>query len=74
MHHNLEISICDPLKYTMGNSKLSLEKSIRMKRVNITSEINNQIHSVNINNPLIDSLRPVSNFSDAVIFHRLTLY
>ena len=37
MHHNLEISTCDPLKYKMDNSVLILStymgESIRMKRV-----------------------------------------
>ena len=38
--HNLKISTCDPLKYKMGNtililSKCIIEKSIRMKKVEL---------------------------------------
>ena len=39
IHHNLETSTCDPLKYKMGNTILIvliyMGKSIRIKRVNI---------------------------------------
>ena len=38
MHHNLEASTCDPLKYNMGNSILILStcmgKCVRLKSIN----------------------------------------
>ena len=54
MHHNLESSTCDPLKYTMGCLirivSLYMAKSIRIQRVNFYNiyDLNNDTQVNNL--------------------------